>query len=196
MEIGKIKRFPWWVHLVVIAFTIFIITGACNVYGNIKTPFTTTPPTPTLPVTTTVKPEMVAEVCIYRMPEIEQYWPVDAAIWEWNKNNKNMLVEGRLAKNCLGTVVLSESSGVEWWGRTHFLDNGVIALYFNTEVPEQFRQSVVCHELGHVLGLPHTSDLSCMAKGSTHPVPTVNEITTAGKNLWIPSLAARQAQGE
>lgn len=138
-----------------------------------------------------------SKLCLDFIPSTA--WPIRQAMDVWNSNGVNLFSERSLTSRseCIEEILIIEAPldlDVEL-GRTQFLHKGHAAVVLNTATPEAQRLQVACHELGHVLGLPHTDAASCMNTNGKSHVPTPEEIQTA-KKPWNHHVAARQASSK
>lgn len=130
-----------------------------------------------------LEPE-ITTICIQTSRELNRIWPVDQAIKQWNNNGKNLFTT-RLDVDCDGIVIITESDTKFWWGSTEFYARNIINVQLSVSTPANRHLAVTCHELGHVLGLPHSEgDGSCMDPNQNNPQPTSKNITTVGKSPW------------
>lgn len=124
-------------------------------------------------------------------------WPVDAAIAEWNKNKVNEFRYDSPDTLCkpAGAIVLIEERMICCMGEASFL-NGKVTIRFNPDVPRFQRQHVVCHELGHVLGLVHSNNKSCMNISAYIPLPSSGDLVTVAAQEWQWSRIVKAVHGD
>jgi hypothetical protein len=150
---------------------------------------------PVISSTQSVKPERppVLYLCLSSRPS---QWPVDNIINTWNVNGKNLFVVVPSTSNikCRETINLVLVSGVNYEGETEFFKDYIeVRLNKNSIV----KTHTLCHELGHVLGLPHNQDPdSCMNIGKTVQSPSTKDIENVGAQYWIKEESARHAAGQ
>lgn len=122
-------------------------------------------------------------------------WPVPQAAEQWNKNGKNIFVvvdsTSVKTERCDGHVILHVEDTGAYWGATQHTGTPTVRLAVSSRVPLDKRLHVLCHELGHVLGLPHfeTPGESCMNLGTGavqlfNPGPTSQDLQEVGRDLW------------
>jgi hypothetical protein len=151
-----------------------------------------------LPEITTTHSEIVTTgktICLELSRELSNEWPVLDVVADWNKNGINTFTTEQVV-NCDGVVIVSQSDTKQWWGNTEFYARDIIKVEFSTAAPRDRYHAVVCHELGHVLGLPHSAgDDSCMDYNQNNPEPTQQDLETVGKEPWNAAIARRTMQG-
>lgn len=139
-------------------------------------------------------PLKTTKICI--MTHTLGDWPIEPATQMWNENGRNFLeANPNKLTGCTGQVYVEESDTGEYWGLTQFYTFGGIKITFSTTVPPAYRLHVVCHELGHVLGLPHSDAESCTNINKLVDVPAAGEVQTAGQDTWEFWTAARHSIG-
>lgn len=148
---------------------------------------TVLPSPPPLPTKTTQ--------CIHN--ELPAEWPVEQAMANWNKNGKNLLstyTPGMLL--CTNHVLtqLVQNLGDSYGTTSYYMSSATVVL-IDATTPPGLRLSVVCHELGHVLGLPHSQEAdSCMRADARYPAqPSSNDLQTVGKTIWEWSSASKNS---
>jgi hypothetical protein len=125
-------------------------------------------------------------------------WPVGEVVNIWNQEGRNSnkfsyYYEGI---DCTGRVVFYLIDTKEFWGHTKFYFDGVVVIVLSTQVPVESRQHVLCHELGHSLGLPHNKNIhSCMNHEKEISTPTQEDLAIVAQEPWDWRIAARQACG-
>jgi hypothetical protein len=134
-------------------------------------------------------------ICLELSRELSTDWPVHNAAANWNKNGLNLFTFDATVK-CDGVVLVTESDTKQWWGSTEFYSRDLINVQFSTAAPRNRYPAIVCHELGHVLGLPHSSgDGSCMDHNQNNPEPTKEDLANVSTNSWSASVARNRMLG-
>ncbi len=93
-------------------------------------------------------------------------WPIKKAIQQWNKNDKLKFVTKTNRpflfhihlRAYTSEKLLTQYCGPETWGCWAVEDQQIA---IDATMPKRYRLTVLCHELGHVLGVGHT-DMGCM----------------------------------
>jgi len=133
-------------------------------------------------------------------------WHLEKSIKAWNQNGINRLVlpkDKKFTESCITTVILKEGVITEdfnpyGYGHVEFYpDNSAnwIDVWVDYKVvPVDERTRVMCHELGHVLGRPHTRDPdSCMGEhrlSYRSSRPSQLDLEIVGKSPWNYAKAA------
>lgn len=145
---------------------------------------------PTGAVGSTLKIKESATICLQVSRELEQSWPILDAAYNWNNNGLNKFTTSTETEDCDGIVLISQSDTNQWYGNTEFYFRDTINVQLSTKTAIPHRGSVICHELGHVLGLPHNSDTgSCMNIASFYHAPTEKDLTTVSQDKWRAAVA-------
>ena len=130
-----------------------------------------------------------ARICIERSKELDNSWPIDEAVVNWNANGKNLFTMDLY--QCTGVVIITQSDTTKWYGSTEFYGKSIINVQLSTTTPDNRRLSVACHELGHVLGRPHSKgDNSCMDPSQNNPKPTEKNLTAVSQDVWAAETAS------
>lgn len=135
-------------------------------------------------------------ICLEISRELKADWPIYNTAINWNKNGNNLFELDTTIKNCDGTVLITKADTPEWWGSTEFYPRDLINVQLSTSSPPNRHYAIICHELGHVLGLPHSSgDGSCMDHNQNNPEPTALDLSTVGKEPWSSAVAQNSMLG-
>lgn len=142
---------------------------------------TTTPSEPSLSEISVLSPPR--NLCLEIRSPLDSTWPVEKAVKEWNKQFK---VQLRIdSDDCYAVVPLAVQVLQGKWGETNY-NKGKWEIFVSPAVPDMWKEHVLCHEFGHLLGLGHTEEVdSCMNIQLTYPRPSVLNLQEAGKNLWM-----------
>lgn len=135
-------------------------------------------------------------ICLELSKELDPQWPVLDAAYEWNRNGSNLFTTDIYVRDCDGIVLITQSDTKQWWGSTEFYSRDLINVQLSSTAPANRYSAVVCHELGHVLGLPHSfGDGSCMDHSQNNPKPTEKDLSTVGAEPWSASIARNKILG-
>jgi hypothetical protein len=123
-------------------------------------------------------------------------WRIHDMVVEWNKNKTNILTTDVEAESCDGTVLISAVPTNQWCGSTEFYPRDLVHVQLNNNCALDKHRAIICHELGHVLGLLHSSnDGSCMDPQQANPLPTPADISVVGKEMWEAPVIANRLRG-
>lgn len=137
----------------------------------------------------------VAMICIEISKEVDVSWPVINTALNWNQNGLNLFTTAAYQQNCNGIVLINENDTNKWYGSTEFLGRNLVNIQLSSQAPVNLRTTVVCHELGHVLGLPHSIDSSCMNPNQPNIAPIKEDLITVSKKTWNSVVASHSIQG-
>lgn len=167
---------------------VFISLAACGNQEVSQPATVTVTSTVTQQVSPTKKQSLTSEQCVHN--NLGPDWPVDSAIGIWNNNGKNFLRTYTLGlSSCDNHVLLQLVRELPdgFSGETTYHMSSATVVLFADSVPRNLRQSLLCHELGHVLGLPHSTEPgSCMQTdvAMMPSVPSKNDLQTVSKEVW------------
>lgn len=136
-----------------------------------------------------------AMICIEISKEVDVSWPIINTALNWNQNGLNLFTTAAYEQNCNGIVLINRNDTNKWYGSTEFLGRNLVNIQLSSQTPVSLRTTVVCHELGHVLGLPHSVNSSCMNPNQFNTVPTKEDLITVSKETWNSVVASHSIQG-
>lgn len=134
-------------------------------------------------------------ICLEVSREVSVDWPIHNAVYNWNRNGSNLFTT-EFDKKCDGIVLITQTDTKLWYGNTEFYPRDVINVQFSISAPTNRHPAVVCHELGHVLGLVHSDgDGSCMDPNHNNPEPTTKDLAAVATEPWSAHVAANKIRG-
>lgn len=155
-------------------------------------------PNPTSTETTTnLDPILPLLLCLENEEALDANgYPVDVVMADWNNAGTNVLT--RDSKDCSGWLVFRIEDTPGYYGTTQFSYYRFVEIKLNPSTPVGLRRHVLCHEVGHGLGVPHNkAEDSCMTdQPYVYPEsPTPVDLQVAGSTLWEWNKISRQAMG-
>lgn len=145
-----------------------------------------------IPATSVAPPAKTTVQCIHWY--VKGNWTVEKVLADWNRNGVNLLKVYQLGDECVNHIIVEEVADMtEEWGRTQFSPGTATAVLLAASTPARLRQSVLCHELGHTLGLGHENGTTCMNIQKEVPIPSQADLETLQKSLWDWDSASRSA---
>lgn len=133
-------------------------------------------------------------VCYDAGTSIKNRKVFEAVIDAWNKNGRVILrqiIPGS-GSPCLAWVVLHTVNTTDYAGETEFYWDKVIRVSISTRYYSL--RTTLCHELGHVLGLPHKPGTrSCLNHRADFGSPTREDLQQIRRHGWEFERAAETA---
>lgn len=169
---------------------VLAVTLAAFAFMPSSKPFDTRP---LGPVGTGLRLPVAATICV-DSSYIKDDWPIQDAVAKWNINGTIKLSTDAQREDCDATVVVETVEHAPFYGQTTFYNRKVMSVQFSNATPASWRDSVTCHEFGHVLGLAHShGNKSCMDPDTNDPNPTQEEIAKVSDTTYNYYQLAREA---
>lgn len=142
--------------------------------------------------TSVAAPPKTSLQCIHAY--VSPSWPVGKVIDAWNVNGVNQLKLYQPSDTCTNHIILQEVTDMkDSWGLTQYSPDAATLTVLAASTPVRMRQHVLCHELGHGLGLGHENGETCMNIAREVPLPSKDDLQTLQKNVWDWDSASRSS---
>lgn len=117
------------------------------------------------------------------------------AMRDWSQNGVVELEHDyKNREGCIAHVGVSGLKMPQYDGITEFYSQKIIVILIRKGAPHL--RNLYCHELGHVLGLPHRpSTQSCMNHDARYPQPSPADLQWIRRNGWEYTKAKRSSCG-